>query len=272
MKLSLFLPFVILILVGCDNISKSNLNNISNTIDTTIQSDAIENTYIDNSIEIKDNDTISIHGYTLTFKKIDSTLIPDLYSDQPIRRRLMDTIGNSHQAAQAIENYLAGKLKNYFTTTDSVLTLYLDGNKTLTFPKWDSQKDEGYNFEHYFKEIDYFLLHVQWGEGNCWMLVNRKNGFKKYIIGHPYISPSGQKILTINKDLEAGFSDNGFELLSVSGDTLKTEFNIEPKDWGPTAVKWLTENRLIVKKTSFSIDSISNDLFYSSSWTEITLK
>ncbi len=203
---------------------------------------------IDKTIRINELDTVKLNGYKLTFQPTSSVAMTDIFGDFSFRKQMTDTIGNSHQKAIFIEKYLTKKFEDYFIANDSVLTLLLSDGRQLKFLKWDSERDEGFNFEHYFSSIDYFLLHVQWGEGNCWMLVNRKNGFKKYIMGKPYISPDLQKIFSINSDLDAGYSDNGFELLSISNDTLKTEFKLDIRNWGPTGAKWLANNRLIIEK------------------------
>jgi hypothetical protein len=115
------------------------------------------------------------------FNYSDSFPLTDIYGDLKYRINLTDTIGNWHDRAVKIQSYLADRFHDYFYTTDSTLVLTLADGKESIFAKWDSVNAEGYTFEHYFDKIDYYLLRVQWGEGNCWMLVNRKNGFKKYI-------------------------------------------------------------------------------------------
>lgn len=142
---------------------------------------------------LDDNDTIIYNGITIFSKRVDSIFIPNLFSDQKFRDKLTDTIGNSQARAEKIEKYLKTKYSQLFDRTDSVLTLKLEKNKKIQFLKWDEENDEGYSLIGFFPKWNYYLLWVQWGEGNCWMLVNRKNGFKKYIMGEPYFSKSGKK-------------------------------------------------------------------------------
>jgi hypothetical protein len=201
-------------------------------------------------------DTLMADNFLLTFGIADSFKMSDIYGDNEYRIQLTDKIGNCHKKADKIQEYLKNKFGDCFYTTDSTLVLRLLNNKTEIFPLWDAEKDEGYNFEHYFANIDYYLLRVQWGEGNCWMLVNRKNGFKKYISGLPYISKNKQKILTINSDLEAGYSFNGLELFSIEFDSLKTEFR-KKTIWGPTNVKWINGNQFLIKREHFHVDSLT---------------
>ncbi len=203
---------------------------------------------------VSDLDSIVTDNYVISFQDAKSFTTTDIYGDLKHRIDITDSIGNSHDRAKKIQDYLQLKFSNYFITTDSTIILKLANGQLLTFPYWDSNKNEGYNFEHYFKEIDYYLLRVQWGEGNCWLMVNRKNGFKKYISGLPYIYKD--KILTINTDLEAGYSFNGVELYTLKNDTLKKEFSRETT-WGPADVNWINDNQFLVKREHFYVDSIT---------------
>ncbi len=196
-------------------------------------------------------------SFVLTFVNADSFATTDIYGDLNYRIQLTDSIGNWHNRAAKIQSYLSRKFCDSFFTTDTTLVLKLSNNKTEIFAMWDDKKDEGYNFEHYFEIIDYYLLRVQFGEGNCWMLVNRKNGFKKYIGGLPYISKEGKKIISINSDLEAGYSFNGIEFYTVNSDSLETEF-VKETTWGPTDVKWINENQFILKREHFHVDSLTS--------------
>jgi hypothetical protein len=84
-------------------------------------------------------------------------------------------------------------------------------------------------------------------EGAYWTLVNRKNGFKKSVIGNPYFSSNGKQILVTNIDLWAGYQKNGLELFAVDGDTLRKGCVIEIMNWGPTKAKWISENEIILR-------------------------
>ncbi len=192
------------------------------------------------------SDTIKANDYTLIFSSTDSVVMADIYGDGDLRHQMTDSIRNTHQRAMFIEKYLADKFKKCFKTTDNTLILFLQNGNELNFPKWDEEKGVGYNFVNYFQSIDYILLRVQWDEGNNWVLVNRKNGFTKNIIGEPYISPSTKKILTVNST-EPGYGDSGIELLSITGDTLKSEFEVL-RNLGATGAKWITDNKVIVEE------------------------
>lgn len=206
--------------------------------------------------KVSDLERIVTNRYFITFEDAKSFKATDIFGDLNNRISLTDTIENSHESAKQIQNYLQTRFSEYFTTKDSTLILRLANGKNLKFPVWDEKNDEGFNFEHYFKEIDYYLLRVQWSEGNCWLMVNRRNGFKKYISGLPYINKD--KFLTINSDLEAGYSFNGIELYSLINDTLREEFSKETT-WGPVDIKWINDKQFLVKREHFYFDTITGN-------------
>lgn len=209
-----------------------------------------------NDSVVSKTDTLVANNYLLTFEKADSFKRTDIFGDLDTRLKLTAKIYNSHEAAQTIQKYLRKKFRDYFYTTDSTVVLKLSNGKTESFPLWDEKNEEGFSFVHFFDKIDYILLHVQWYEGNCWMLVNRKNGLKKYIIGIPYISLDNKKIITINTDLDAAYSFNGIELYLITNDSLKLEFSRKTQ-WGPKDLKWLSNNRILLKRELVHLDSIT---------------
>ncbi len=238
---------IILLFVACQ---KRHTKEIANKVQDSLKAESIVGS-IDNSLDISEEDTVALRDYTLIFRPTDSTSLTQVFDDWQLRKQMTDTIGNWLEKKIAIEKYLAAKHPNYFRTDDRDLTLFLEGGKELTLPKWDSLKQEGYNFGAYLSAIDYYLIYVQWYEGGSIMLVNRKNGFKKDVIGEPYFSADTKKMLTINSDLYAGFTENGNEVLSITADSLTSEFKLLIKNWGPTGARWLTDNKVILEKEYF---------------------
>lgn len=232
---TLILIFLIILSCGQKSFKKLNKHVSSQKIDTLVSGD-----------------------YILYFENGDSFEKSDNYGDLNTRIELTKTIDNSHKSAFKIQQYLTDRFGEYFYTTDSTLVLRLSNGNNEIFAFWDDLKDEGYNFEHYFENIDYYLLRVQYGEGNSWLLVNRKNGFKEYINGEPFISKDNKKIITISCDLIAGYNFNGIELYSITKDSLITEFRKETK-WGPIDMKWINNNQLLLKREILHFDSITGN-------------
>ena len=230
---------------------------------TNLQLDTLAEEGIDFSI-----DTLNVNNYLLIFENADSFKRTDIYGDLDYRIKLTDTVGNFFDKAEKIQTYLINQFEDYFHLTDSTLVLKLANGNTMNFDRyieerdWDNSEFVGYIFEHYFDKIDYYLLKVQYYEGNAWILVNRKNGFTKHIGGLPYISKDNKKIITINSDLYAGYSFNGIELLSILADSLHLEFSVETEKWGPLDVKWINENEFLLKRELFNVNSTITDYKY----------
>ncbi|MBA2562108.1 MAG: hypothetical protein H0V14_04205 [Chitinophagaceae bacterium] len=66
-------------------------------------------------------------------------------------------------------------------------------------------------------------------------------------IGQVYPSASGAQLLSINEDLEAGYSSNGIQLVTKQGETFAIKFIINVGNWAPVGVKWLSESNLVLK-------------------------
>ena len=230
--------------------------------------------------DIKNGDVIKKGSFTVLFSKASAEKIPPPYSDQALREKMTKDIGNWQNRAEKVEEYLAKKTEGkYFKRSGRSLTLFLENNRQLVLTDQGAEEDEndneyeGYNFEHFFEKNNFYLIYVQYYEGSAYMLVNRKTGAKEYIIGIPYFSPSGKKILAINIDLEAAFDTNGIQLLTLKGDTLRSEFLLEPSTWGPTAAKWLSENEVLLEKQIIRYEkSSSNIAGYKKGYSKMTIK
>jgi hypothetical protein len=257
MKRSLFLAYCFLLTItACTTKKPENSDSIARK--DSSQADSIKshqgNGYVDNSITLHDTDTLTCQGYTFYFTKSNKVEMPFHYPDDNEREKIVSNFRNSHEKAIAVEKYLQEEFKDYFTGDDSTLTLFLDNSHKKVFQKWSKVDDIGYNFEYFYKDHNYFVIFNQYGEGYGWALVNRKNGFVKYISGEPRFSPDGKKILTINLSRDESFGMNGFEFLTISGDTLIEHCRINLKGWGPANVKWMNENEVVVEGLSFGWD------------------
>lgn len=101
-------------------------------------------------------------------------------------------------------------LKNERWFEPSSLDLKWKNGNWLRVPV-DTLVDEvGNSFEHYLKEYGYYSIRTQWFEGNSFKLVNDVSGEITNLFGRPYFSPNGNFVISINLDLEAQYSANGF--------------------------------------------------------------
>jgi hypothetical protein len=190
--------------------------------------------------------TYTIGSYKLAFKKVDSIFIPELYENSQERKAFIAKF-DSTQEGRGFEAWLLASGNKQFKRTGKKLTFFLQNGKTLTLT--DGGEEEAYyTFESFFPKINYGLVDlITYGEDLSYCLVNFANGKLKMVIGQPWISPSAKQIMTINDDMVAGFSSNGFQMLTKQADSLVTNFTVETGNWAPLAVKWLSENAVVFK-------------------------
>lgn len=202
--------------------------------------------------------TIRISNFSLSFQKVDSLEILSLYLDYQARQAILDRNDNSFAAAKALEQYLSQKQGEHFRRSGEELLLRLSNGKTISLKDIANEgEEERFTYENYFPQLDAYLIRVQWYEGNNHLLVDRRTGSKKYIIGQTYPSPLGTQLVAINEDLEAGYSGNGIQLLSKQGGNFITKFTIAAGRWAPIAVKWLDEENLILRVREAADDNLT---------------
>ena len=187
--------------------------------------------------------------------------------------RLIDSLtaaqDNYYRKAIAIEKYqirnLAGRVRR-------------EGNKLavkLTSGKWRNLKDDPdleevwYTFEHYFQEHGFYSVRVQHAEGHKYILVNADNGEITSLIGRPYFSPDGTRLIALGNDIEAGYSENGFQLLRNLNGKLTETGKYDPETWGCKSASWLNQNTLVLENES--IEFIDSEMKYFSFFTRLDI-
>lgn len=267
------IPIVLLLsLTACVSSNSQNKENVNNPVAyTTAAESTFEEDYPEEetSYTIEPTDTISIGNYMLYFSPTDLIPFPLYYSDQKIRDSFWRVFGNSHDAANAVENYLEKKLPEIFTSDDSTLILYLANGKKLVLPKWDEDEMRGYCFEGYFPQIDYVLLYVQHYEGNAYALINRENGYNRQIHGKPYFSNNHNSFITANVDMEAGYSFNGIEYYTLTTDSVVRQFELGISNWGPAKAKWINDENIILVQERMVANP--DTYYYATDYTQLTI-
>ena len=200
----------------------------------------------------------------LELNRTESVNIKEYYLD----KRIIDSIniqeGNRHSEALGVEKYKLKTQKDIIKRDSTGFYVKLTNGiwkKLELNVEWD---EVDHTFEHLFNKFGFYSIRVQWGEGNGYKLVNNKNGKVIRILGRPYFSPNGKYILSVNSDLEADYSENGFELFENNESVLKKVILFEPKNWGPFSAKWIDDDTVIMKNEGLEIknDSLINSEFY----------
>jgi hypothetical protein len=273
------LLFIVLSLCSCRQINKNASNQDSST-----SQDKFSNIQTPNEIGNKENsenkkwfepetlDTILNFSFRiqLTLKHTDSVFINEYFLDRKPLDSITKQFDNRHLEALAIEKYLL-KTNNEFVKRDSKgLYVKLKDGIWKLLPHDEISDESDNTFEHFFKEFGYYSIRVQWGEGNGYKLVNYLDGTVTPIIGRPYFSPDGQYIISVNCDIEAGYSENGFQLFRIKNKQLQHLGEYKPDAWGPISAKWLDNNMVILKNQTVEVKN--NDINYIDFYAEIKIK
>lgn len=105
-----------------------------------------------------------------------------------------------------------------------------------------------YSYYDVVPALDAYVIHAQYYEGDSWLLVSRKTGAQTQTSGLPVVSPDKRRFVTGSYDLEAFYNPNELVVWKTADDgSFIMEWKTEPKEWGPTFVKWLTPTKFQVR-------------------------
>lgn len=101
---------------------------------------------------------------------------------------------------------------------------------------------EHFSLWSYEEEIDSYLIHVRYWEGDGYVLVNGTSGHQTYLDAPPVVSPDRKRLITVNMDLEAGYTPTRIQIYRIAPDSLELEWTHEPEGdpaWGPSEAEWV---------------------------------
>ncbi len=179
------------------------------------------------------------------FNICDSTYFPDYFEDQDKIDSISKCYDNRHREALAVEKYQLNKYHLPIKIEGNNRIVSLQNNNKINLIPNDTFGEAEYTFEKRFGI--YYLFRIQWFEGNNYCLLNSKTGQKTFTIGRVYFSKSGKYLISINDDIEAGYSENGFQLFQIDKTGDVNEVCRFSPDWAPEKIKWIDDKTLMVK-------------------------
>ena len=190
---------------------------------------------------------ITTNDIVIDISATDSVTFPDYFDNQQKIDSIIKQFDNRHLEALAIEENQIELYKPEIKIegVDRVVSLK-DGSKIRLSPN-EMHDEYGYTFEKAFKDNNFLLFRVQWFEGNNYFLLNTVSGEKTYTFGRVFISPNRKYFISINDDIDVGYSSNGLQLFMVDKkDNLKEIWEHSPS-WAPENIKWINNHTLITK-------------------------
>ena len=272
MKNGIVLSVLIILVSSCGQVNKKSQTEIgpekSDTIQTPVESIGTKELKQERWFEPSTLDTLFklTANIQLTIKLTDSIYIQEYILDNKTLDSISSLYDNWHLRSLAIENYSLEKNKNYIKSDTTGLSIKMRSGKWKLITL-DPTKDEvDTTFEYYFKEYGFYSVRTQWGEGSGYKLINDMTGEITNLFGRPYFSPNGKYIVSVNADIEAGYSENGFQLFQNRKGELLHLSNYEPSTWGPMKAIWMDSNTVVTKNVTMEIkNGISDYLYFYSS-------
>ena len=129
---------------------------------------------------------------------------------------------------------------NQVRRSGPTLTIATTGGAGVTLAD-DSTEGDSYKSYRYHGRVagaPFHLIRVGYYEGGSWLLVHDSTGRQRLVDGPPVVGPGGIRLAVANMDLEAAFEPNAVEVFRLAGDSLLSEWRVEPADWGPDSLAW----------------------------------
>lgn len=285
--MSIRLVCILLVLLGCDSPSSTQqqISTESETQDTVGLTVIEEKTF-----ENEEEDL-----FYLDFREQES-LIPALFSDslvtfesgvqirleavEPIGgfqailpRVILDSIGldhkNMHFNALDIESYQLSQNQDHVRKRNDTLDILLPDGTWASFPPDLMMEEADMNLERYEEQWGFYIIRIQWYEGNGYAVVNRQTGAITRMNGRPFFSPDGKHILSVMEDVEATYSTNGLEMYEVVDGAVTQTGYLYPETWGPNFAKWTSDSTVVLRCGTY--DSESNSFDYGVFYLQLSL-
>ena len=140
------------------------------------------------------------------------------------------------------------------------LSLVNDSTLILNKQVFDDQF-YGYDFIHYDSKNKLYIIWENWLEAGHPIMINESNGQITNIMGASFCSNKEHTIIVnYGKDIGAGWTPNGIQVLKTNNKELIELFKFNPRDllnevWGPIEIKWQNESTLLIKCIINNVDS-----------------
>lgn len=161
-------------------------------------------------------------------------------------------LDNTYRCARAIEHQILAVSAPWAQRDGATLRLRLDTGAWIALHPEAPQAATAPFAERgsfsYFGQlpgIAYYLLHVQFTEGNAFAAVSRASGRISPLPGYPVVSPDARWLLVAE---DGYFSDIGVFLFGVGRDSLTLVWAVRPDGWVPGVPRWLSDSMASVEQ------------------------
>ena len=229
--------YLLLLAAGCGNKQKP--------ISATTQQELKE---VNDTLEIKETDTLNINGYQLKFQPSAAVAIAGFNEQHGIK--------------------ISGGQTAYFTSLENGIGLHLDNGDTLRLNNHPSEAHT-YHFYSLLPAINSYLVRVQYPEGQSFLLVKKEDGQQVHLLGLPFVSPSKTYLVAVNEDQIAGHSPNALQFFERAGSFYRPIFTLHIKGWGTEKIKWLSDSAFAIERKTPLIDTARGKIDFAISYSTV---
>ena len=185
-----------------------------------------------------DNQTIEgITGpwYRISHNKKEGYVFSGLISSNPEEMRLIKSLSKNVERTM---------LK---------LVIKAENGKTIVFENDPSygESSKSYLLKDYLEAFHLYVIEESgWDWGNI-ILVSALNATMVEVGGIPVFSPDNQKFISVKHDPEDYGSGSRIQVYSFIDGIFNLEWSHEPKEWGPTSAKWLSDKTIELSMSYF---------------------
>jgi hypothetical protein len=159
---------------------------------------------------------------------------------------------NTFRCARGIERKELAGTRKAIERSDGTLQIRT-AKKVVTLvdnPEESGDSAIAYSYLGFSRELNSHVLHVQYYEGDTYMIIHHQSGNHAFPSGFPIVSPDGKYFLSLSEDMFAGYNPNNVEVWSVirGGFHRIADFNPE---WGPHHGNWASPRRALVRKRCY---------------------
>lgn len=183
-------------------------------------------------------------------------------------RFVLDSIGldhrNMHLNALDIESFQLSQHQGQVRKRRDTLDILLPNGIWKSYPPDQMMEEADMNLERYDDQWGFYIIRIQWHEGNGYAIVNHRTGVITRMNGKPFFSPDGKHILSVMEDVEATYSTNGLEMYDVVDGVVTQSGHLYPETWGPNLAKWTSDSTAVLRCGTYDFESDSFDygVFY----------
>jgi hypothetical protein len=164
---------------------------------------------------------------------------------------------NSYNCAQLIEQYQKKYEGKYFKRYNS--KLILNGLNNIKFLLEDDDEiptSVNYSYRQYLKTLSLFIVHVQYYEGENYLLINSYNGESLQIPNLPIFSKDSSCFITFNNGTYSIMKENTFGIWKINNNKFENEFKTDTLSQIYSA-KWINNNKILIENADFDIQTNS---------------